>query len=83
MHIHDIIGMIGVVMVLVSYSLLQMEKISSQSLSYSLINMIAAAMILFSLYFDYNLPAIIVEAAWFIISAYGIFKYFYRKKRYN
>nr|VFK58996.1 MAG: hypothetical protein BECKTUN1418D_GA0071000_10938 [Candidatus Kentron sp. TUN] len=78
--IPDIIGIIGVVLMLSAYFLLQIGKIPSTSFSYSFLNLVAASMILFSLWFDWNLPSVTIEACWALISAYGVGKYF-RSKR--
>jgi hypothetical protein len=69
---HDLLGNIGVVIVLLTYWLLQIEKMSATSLWYSLANGIGAALILVSLLFDFNLSAFIVEVVWMLISLYGL-----------
>nr|VFJ88588.1 MAG: hypothetical protein BECKH772A_GA0070896_100109 [Candidatus Kentron sp. H]VFJ90684.1 MAG: hypothetical protein BECKH772B_GA0070898_100119 [Candidatus Kentron sp. H]VFJ96847.1 MAG: hypothetical protein BECKH772C_GA0070978_100099 [Candidatus Kentron sp. H] len=74
--IPDTIGVLGVVLMLTAYFLLQIGKIASTSFSYSFLNCLAALMILFSLFFDWNLPSVIIEACWVLISAYGIYRYF-------
>nr|VFJ74703.1 MAG: hypothetical protein BECKFM1743A_GA0114220_107932 [Candidatus Kentron sp. FM]VFJ75025.1 MAG: hypothetical protein BECKFM1743C_GA0114222_108202 [Candidatus Kentron sp. FM]VFK21934.1 MAG: hypothetical protein BECKFM1743B_GA0114221_108271 [Candidatus Kentron sp. FM] len=78
--IPDTIGVVGVVLMLAAYFLLQVGKIASVSFSYSFLNLIAASMILFSLFFDWNLPSVIIEGCWVLISAYGIYKYFSLKR---
>lgn len=70
----DIIGSVGVVVIIVTYFLLQTERIRSESLAYSALNAAGAAMIAFSLVFDFNFPAFVVEIFWLLISLYGIFK---------
>jgi len=78
--IPDTVGVIGVALMLLAYFLLQIGKIASTSFSYSCLNCIAALMILFSLFFDWNLPSAIVEGCWALISAYGIYRYFSLRK---
>lgn len=71
---YDIIGIIGVGFVLISYLLLQIDRIEPKSVSYSLLNLVGAFLILISLYFTFNLASFIIEIAWLLISAYGLIK---------
>jgi membrane-bound ClpP family serine protease len=73
------IGVIGVFLVLLAYLLLQLNRISAESLNYSLLNTIGSAFILISLYFYWNLASGIIEIAWLIISLYGLMKTIHRK----
>lgn len=81
--IADIIGIIGVILVLIAYGLLNTNRIFALNLSYQLLNFFGALMILFSLYFSWNLASALVEFAWVIISLIGIYRaytvYKYRK----
>ncbi len=69
---YDLVGTGGVVLILVAYFLLQTERWSGQSLSYSLVNLIGSLMITVSLIYDFNLSSFIIEVAWIAISIYGI-----------
>ncbi|MCC6709637.1 MAG: hypothetical protein IT492_18955 [Gammaproteobacteria bacterium] len=69
---YDVVGTGGVVLILVAYFLLQTERWSGQSLSYSLVNLIGSLMITVSLVYDFNLSSFIIEVAWIAISIYGI-----------
>jgi hypothetical protein len=73
------IGIIGVVMVLVAYLLLQIDKLPQGSITFSLLNFVGSIFILVSLYFTWNLASGIIEIAWLIISLFGLIKaiYFY------
>ena len=75
-HWYDFVGNIGIVFILASYLLLQVEKISAQDWRYSAANGLGAALILFSLFFAFNLSAFLIEAAWLLISIVGLFKAF-------
>ena len=57
----DLAGFIGVVMIVIAYLLLQLDKLPSSSLSYSLLNAAGALLIIISLIFKFNLSAFIVE----------------------
>ncbi|MCD9188688.1 MAG: hypothetical protein LUM44_19875 [Pyrinomonadaceae bacterium] len=78
---YDIIGSVGVATIIITYVLLQTEKIKSESLLYSLLNASGASLIIFSLYFNFNFSAFIVEFFWVLISLYGIGKYFLGKAK--
>ena len=70
----DFIGNIGVALILVAYLLLQFERIDSRKVPYSLMNGAGAALILFSLYFDFNLSAFVIEFFWLLISVIGLLR---------
>ena len=72
--IANIIGVTGTGMLILAYFLLQHGKIKSDDTSYLYMNAIAAALILFSLCFHFNLASFIIEIFWIAISVYGIWK---------
>lgn len=59
-------------MILISYFLLQLDRISSSALSYSLLNAAGAFLILVSLTVDFNFSAFVIESFWLLISIVGI-----------
>jgi len=71
---YDFLGNVGVILILLSYLLLQMDKIKSQSMYYSLMNATGALLILVSLYYNFNLSAFIMEFFWLLISLYGLWQ---------
>ena len=77
---YDIVGTLGVAIIILTYILLQTERVRSDQLIYSLLNAIGAALILVSLYFDFNLPSVVVEFFWLLISLFGIGKYLVRNR---
>ncbi len=72
----DFLGNVGVVLITIDYLLLQLNRISSNSLSYSLLNAVGAGLIIISLLFNFNLSAFIMEAIWVVISLFGLYRYF-------
>ncbi|RMH15502.1 MAG: hypothetical protein D6696_20600 [Acidobacteria bacterium] len=68
----DLLGALGVALILTAYALLQSERLASASPWYSLANAVGSALILVSLYFDFNLPSALVEGAWLVISLFGL-----------
>ena len=79
MNWYDIVGTLGVAIIILTYVLLQIERVRSDQLSYSMLNAIGASLILVSLYFDFNFPSLVVEFFWLLISLFGIGKYLMRR----
>lgn len=77
----DLIGILGVFIIIVAYMLLQLEKMDAQDLSFSVLNTIGALLIIISLLYDWNLASFLMESIWMLISVYGILKYYKLKKR--
>ena len=82
-HLFDLAGFIGVVLIIVAYLLLQLEKLPSSSPRYSLFNAAGALLIMVSLIFTFNLSAFIVEAFWFLISLLGLWRSLVARKHSN
>jgi len=78
---HDFIGNIGVVFVLGTYLLLQLDRMSPRSLAYSALNGLGAILILVSLLVDFNMSSFIIEVAWLSISVMGIYMHLRRNKQ--
>lgn len=78
---HDLVGNIGVLAILGTYLMLQMEKMAASSTAYSALNAAGALMILYSLIYDFNLSAVVIESVWLLISAYGIWRSLRRRPR--
>jgi len=76
---YDFVGTVGTAVIIVTYILLQIERIKSSSLIYSLLNAAGAAMIIVSLLFSFNFSAFMVEFFWLLISLFGIVKFFLQK----
>ena len=70
--LHNLIGGLGFVLLLGTYLLLQLNRIEAQSLLYSQLNALGAALLLVSLAFDFNLSAVLVESRWLVISLIGL-----------
>ena len=70
--VFDLIGAAGVVIIIVTYLLLQTGRMDSRKAPYSVLNAAGSGMIIVSLWFDFNLAAFIVEFFWLVISLYGI-----------
>lgn len=77
--IADGVGIGGVVMLVLAYYLLQSNRISSDSILYSLMNLVGASFILYSLILDWNTPAVVMESVWIVISMFALVKAFIKK----
>ena len=69
---HDLMGNIGVAMILLAYLLVQLGRLDARGFAASLVNAVGAALVVVSLTVDFNLSAFIVEAAWCLISLLGV-----------
>ena len=73
---YDWIGILGTLMVLGAFFLLQAGKIHGNRLAYQLLNLLGAAGVLVSLQGKFNIAVFLLEAAWIAISVYGIVRTF-------
>ena len=69
--LHDVIGNLGVFLIVGTYLLVQLGRMSATRLPYIVLNGLGALFILFSLYFDFNMSAFLVEITWLLISLLG------------
>ena len=74
MHFLDCFGLIGVLITLIAYFLLQTERLPSTGICYSLLNTIGSALIIYTLLYHWNLSAFLMEGSWLLLSAYGVIK---------
>lgn len=79
MTIPDLIGLTGVALLIVTYALLQLDKIDPKGFWYSFNNLLVAILVTVSLVYTPNLASIVIEVFWFLISLYGVVMFFKRK----
>ncbi|HMM58313.1 MAG TPA: hypothetical protein PKD77_12100 [Rudaea sp.] len=72
LHWSDAVGLLGVVLILLAYYLLQSGRMRGNALPHQLLNAIGAILILVSLLYEFNLSAFLMELAWLLLSIYGI-----------
>jgi len=70
----NLIGLLGVFITLIAYCLLQLGKIDSTDFSYSISNALGSVMIMYSLFYAWNIAAFLMEVSWLSISLYGGYK---------
>ena len=83
MTLPDFIGYIGVALLIVTYALLQTDRIDPKGFWYSFNNMIVAVLVTVSLLYTMNKASMVIEVFWFIISVYGIIMYYKRRNESN
>jgi hypothetical protein len=76
----DWIGFIGVSILLAAYFLNLTNKIQKDGITYLFLNLIGAGIACAaSVLLDY-LPFIILEGSWTLVSAYGLYQFYSKKK---
>ncbi|MGD2127696.1 MAG: hypothetical protein PVJ33_03545 [Lysobacterales bacterium] len=71
---HNVVGNAGVVLIVGTYLLVQLRRMSATELPYIVANGLGALLILYSLWFEFNLSAFLIEATWLLISIVGILR---------
>ncbi|HEV7683395.1 MAG TPA: hypothetical protein VGO68_14800 [Pyrinomonadaceae bacterium] len=70
----DLIGNVGVLLMVIAYLLLQLEKLSGSAVSYLALNALGAVLVIISLWYRFNFSAFLMEAFWLLISLFGLTK---------
>ena len=83
MTLPDLIGLTGVALLIITYALLQLDKIDPKGFWYSFNNLLVAILVTVSLVYTPNLASIVIEVFWFLISLYGVVMFFKRKDLTN
>lgn len=79
--IFEVLGLIGVLMVLGCFFALVSERMRESGPAYLALNILGSALILVSLAHHFNLAATVMQAAWIAITAAGIiFRRFKRSR---
>lgn len=78
--LHDFFGNLGVVLILASYLLVQLRRLEATGVAYLVTNSLGALLILYSLFFDFNLSAFVIEVVWLLISLLGIARIFLERR---
>lgn len=74
------IGIAGVILIILAYFLLQIDRLTQDHISYSLLNLIGALFLLISLFYTWNLASVIIEIFWLAISLFGLIKAIHRRR---
>jgi len=79
LNLNDWIGFTGVAILLLAFLLNLFKKISSNSLSYILMNIIGAGLACLASWLINYIPFVILEASWTIVSLFALFNYVRKK----
>jgi len=80
-HLFDLVGFIGVLLIVIAYLLLQLDRLPSSALSFSLLNAAGSLLIMLSLVFKFNVSAFLIEVFWFLISLIGLSKWLISRQK--
>ncbi len=70
----DIAGLVGVLLILLAYAGGVSSQLDAKKAPALLMNLVGALLILFSLYFERNLSAIVMEIAWALVALAGLLR---------
>lgn len=65
-------GFVGAALVIGAFFANQQGWLSSEDWRFPLANLLGAALIMVSLYAEWNFPSAVIEGFWIVISAYGL-----------
>jgi hypothetical protein len=80
---HNVVGNIGVLVIVGTYFLVQIRKMSATQPPYILANALGAALIMYSLWFDFNLSAFLIEAIWLLVSIVGLVRVWLERRAFG
>jgi hypothetical protein len=66
------IGLLGAAILVVAYFTNQARWLSAEDWRFPAANLTGALLILVSLFGEWNLPSVVIEAFWAVISVYGL-----------
>ena len=70
----DALGVVGVLCILTAYAGATAKKLDPAQAPALLLNLTGALLILLSLYFDFNLSAVLMEGAWALVALIGLIR---------
>ena len=70
----QLVSLVGAVMQLAAYALMQLGRLPSESYPYQLANVIGSLMMTVVATINHEYGFILMEAVWFLTSAYGLIK---------
>lgn len=81
--INDLIGFVGVAMLLVAFFLNLKGILNKDSVVYILLNLAGAALACIASYLIRYYPFVLLEATWTLVSAYALFRYLRNRRSIN
>jgi hypothetical protein len=77
----QIIGVAGTFIVLLAYALLTTGRLSNNDPRYPALNILGTSGILFSLRYEWNLPAVVTQVLWILIGIAALVRIYARRAR--
>ena len=74
MQFYDVIGFVGAAAIVAAYFANQQRWLRSEDWRYPFANLVGSALILVSLFFEWNFPSVVIEIFWVAISLHGVAK---------
>lgn len=71
---YNTLGLIGVALYIGSYAGLQLRLVKGAGYCHTIMNGLAALLVLISLTKDYNLSSVLIQLSWILISGYGLYR---------
>jgi hypothetical protein len=75
----DIIGFIGVAILLIAFFLQLINKISKDSYTYIVMNLVGATLSCYASVLLNYIPFIVLEGTWALVSVWGLFQFAMKK----
>jgi len=71
---YDLVGVLGTLMILAAFFLLQAGRMAGDGAAYQLLNLFGAAAVLVTLLGTFNVSVFVLESAWVLVSVYGLIR---------
>lgn len=81
MNINDVIGSIGVMLMLIAFILNINDTIDDDDLSYILLNLVGGIIAFIASYLISYYPFMVLEATWSMVSLWALYIYFKQNKQ--
>lgn len=78
---HDVVGSVGVLLIVYAYFALQTGRWAAEWLRYSVVNLLGSVLIFLSLMWTFNFASVLIEIFWIAISLIGIGRWWRRHGR--
>lgn len=72
MSLSDVVGLVGAALMLSAYAAVALDKLHATGGPALSMNLAGALLVLFSLFYDFNLSAAILETAWALVALVGL-----------
>lgn len=76
----DALGVVGVLLILIAYAGAQLDRLEPRQAPALLLNLVGACLILWSLYYRFNLSAVLMEGSWALVALYGLARLALRRR---